>query len=180
MSNNLPLRAYPSCAQATPASTRSQRSSHTVPHCPPTQISTRPSYSVSPFTSRSAWFVQDLQNIFLTQWLQATATHLKGCLRFVATYNYLFSFSKFHTHHHDKMLQWKQQTSDCYLHAGSFLSQDRKGYPSSVTDVHLKGKLRFAAITTCSPSPNFTHISMTRCYNGNNRPVIVVFRQAVF
>lgn len=98
----------------------------------------------------------------------------------VCCYNYLFSFSKFHAHHHDKMLQWKQQTTDCYLHAGSFLSQDRKGYPSSVTDVHLKGSLRFAAITTCSPSPNFTHISMTRCYNGNNRPVIVVFRQAVF
>ena len=48
----VPVAENPSCRQATCASTVPQKSSHTVPHCPFRQTSTRPSLSVVPPTNR--------------------------------------------------------------------------------------------------------------------------------
>ena len=48
----VPVAENPSCLQATCASTAPQKSSHTVPHCPFRQTSTRPSLSVVPPTNR--------------------------------------------------------------------------------------------------------------------------------
>lgn len=53
-----PVLVYPSCAQATWASGAPQKSSHTVPHTPPMQISRRPSLDVCPLTSLRAPCVQ--------------------------------------------------------------------------------------------------------------------------
>ena len=56
VSNVSPLGENPSCLQATEASLTSQLSSHTVPHRPPTQISTLPSREeVPPTRRRSPW-----------------------------------------------------------------------------------------------------------------------------
>ena len=46
-----PVAENPSCLQATCASTVPQKSSHTVPHCPFRQTSTRPSLSLIPPTN---------------------------------------------------------------------------------------------------------------------------------
>ena len=48
----------PSCLQATAASLASQRSSHTVPHCPRKHTSTRPSKLFLPPTSRISVLLQ--------------------------------------------------------------------------------------------------------------------------
>ena len=49
----IPISVNPSCRQITAASARSYESSQMVPHSPPMQISTRPSFVVFPPTSRS-------------------------------------------------------------------------------------------------------------------------------
>ena len=54
----LPLVIIPSCLHTTSASVSSQLSSHTVPHIPLWQISTRPSYSFLPPTSRTSELLQ--------------------------------------------------------------------------------------------------------------------------
>ena len=54
----LPLVIIPSCLHTTCASVSSQLSSHTVPQLPLWQISTRPSYSFLPPTSRMSELLQ--------------------------------------------------------------------------------------------------------------------------
>ena len=58
MPGNSPSGRNPSCLQTTDASLLSQRSSHTVPHTLPKQISTLPSISVWPPTRRTSPSVQ--------------------------------------------------------------------------------------------------------------------------
>ena len=55
---NLHSEVRPSCLQATPASLKSQKSSHTVPHCPWKHTSTRPSRLFLPPTSRISVLLQ--------------------------------------------------------------------------------------------------------------------------
>lgn len=52
--SNIPMFENPSCLQTTEASLLSHKSSHTVPHNPPKQISTLPSYTLAPSTNRTS------------------------------------------------------------------------------------------------------------------------------
>ena len=54
----IPDEENPNCLQTTRASDELQRSSHTVPHEPLTQTSTRPSRAEEPPTSRISPWVQ--------------------------------------------------------------------------------------------------------------------------
>ena len=55
---NIPDEENPNCLQTTRASAELQKSSHTVPHEPLTQTSTRPSRAEEPPTSRISPWVQ--------------------------------------------------------------------------------------------------------------------------
>ena len=55
-----PRGVYPSCLHTTWASRLSQRSSHTVPHTPPTHTSTLPSLAVLPSSRRRSPVLQAL------------------------------------------------------------------------------------------------------------------------
>lgn len=79
-----PLVEYPSCKHTTLASVLPQTSSHTVPHWLFTQISTLPSFSMLPPTSRSLPVVQGavFKELYimhiLTDWMQNILSRKKA------------------------------------------------------------------------------------------------------
>ena len=73
----LPSAEYPSCLQTTWASSDPQKSSHTVPHDPPEQISTLPSVSFLPLTSWRLPSLVQLSGLIKT-WIIIITEHTGG------------------------------------------------------------------------------------------------------
>ena len=87
-----PVAENPSCLQATCASTVPQKSSHTVPHCPFRQTSTRPSLSLVPPTNLMPLSGQTeysykkviiISNSHITSYIMVSWREWAKCSRFV-------------------------------------------------------------------------------------------------